>query len=61
MIFTFEAKVWKWSGQKSSWHFATLPSKFCSDIKNSCQSGKGFGSVRVVAKIGQMNGRHLFF
>jgi hypothetical protein len=61
MIFTFEAKVWKRSSQKSSWHFATLPSKFCPDIKINCPSGKGFGSVRVVAKIGQIQWKTSIF
>ncbi len=60
-LLSFEAEVWKWSGEKSSWHFATLPSKFYQDIKLNCPAGKGFGSVKVVARIGQIQWKTSIF
>ena len=49
--FTFPAELWQWKG--GSWHFATLPTSVSEDIKAFAGgSRRGFGSVKVSARIG---------
>lgn len=53
MIFFIEEKVWKYNGEKASWYFVTIPLDISSKIKNNYKK-KGFGSVKVIAKINQI-------
>ena len=50
--FQFSGELWKVQGA-SSWHFVTLPTDIADGIKFA-MGGKrpGFGSVRVLARIG---------
>jgi hypothetical protein len=51
--FTFTADLWMYSG-KSSWFFVTLPKVASEQIKFlSHHKRRGWGSVRVTARIGQ--------
>jgi hypothetical protein len=59
--FTFEAEIWKWSGEKSSWYFVTLPKDTSFKIKRENNVRLGFGSIRVVAKIGQVQWKTSIF
>jgi hypothetical protein len=50
--YTFEATLWKWKGN-SAWHFVTLPFDIADEIEDVAADAKrGFGSVRVRARIG---------
>jgi hypothetical protein len=48
--FSFTAPVWLYEG-KAAWHFVTLPTDVADEIAEQADS-RGFGSVRVRARIG---------
>lgn len=48
----FRAKIWVYSGM-GGWHFATLPASLAKKIRGGLQPRRGFGSVRVLARIGK--------
>ena len=51
MKITFESKLWKYQG-KAAWYFVTLPQEESLQIKfANIFSRRGFGSIRVKAKI----------
>jgi Domain of unknown function (DUF1905) len=49
--FGFIGKLWKYPG-KAAWFFITLPADVGAQIKFFTGKAKGFGSVRVKARIG---------
>lgn len=55
LSFSFTGKCWMWQG-KGSWHFITLPEDKSEEIKffseNFHGKRRGWGSVRVLATIG---------
>ncbi|PJZ68827.1 hypothetical protein CH373_15545 [Leptospira perolatii] len=52
--FKIKEKVWLFAGE-AAWHFVTLPTKIAPEIKLRTEwSKKGWGSVRVEAKIGDI-------
>jgi len=50
VILTFTAPLWLWNG-KGSWHFVTLPEGEAMMIRMAVPR-RGFGSVRVKARVG---------
>lgn len=55
MHITFTAPLWLWNG-KGAWHFITLPANEAGLIRMASQKNRprrGFGSVRVKARIGE--------
>lgn len=60
MVITFTTPLWLWNGQNSqgkssAWHFVTLPVDDSQIIKMAIPRGspkRGWGSVRVKARIG---------
>ena len=60
---TCSAKLWLWSGEGAgSWHFATVEGEAAEAIsaheamrRLELGSGRGFGSVKVEAQIGDTN------
>lgn len=51
--FSFTATVWQYPGH-AAWHFVTLPQDYADEIKIiAAPFTRGFGSVRVEAKIGK--------
>jgi Domain of unknown function (DUF1905) len=51
MEYTFSTKLWEWTGE-GAWIFITLPAEYYEEIKQIANSSnKGFGSIRVEAKI----------
>lgn len=53
------ARLWRWEGGPAAWHFITLAGEAADTIAaHSAMSrleggrGRGFGSVRVIARIG---------
>ena len=59
--FTFEGELWSYVGAVS-WHFVTLPEDIAAAVRFFAQSAqesrgrskRGFGSVRVTARVGEM-------
>lgn len=55
MEYHFSGKIWLYSGQ-GAWHFVTLPKNIAAEIKEIFgQKRPGWGSVRVMARVGQSN------
>jgi len=53
VIIEFESVVWQWGARSdSSWFFATVPAELSEDIREIPRMPRGFGSVRVRARIG---------
>ena len=49
----FEAELWLWQADKGAWHFLTVPPQESDALRMfSPQAKRGFGSVRVRARIG---------
>ena len=46
----FDAPLWQHHG--GTWHFVTMPGDLTDDVKARVGGGRGFGSVRVRATIG---------
>lgn len=52
--YAFKAEVWLYPGESASWHFATVPQDLSEKFKkNHATAKRGFGSIRVTAKIGK--------
>ena len=50
---SFAARLWEHApDQPGSWHFITVPSGVADDIRAEAGPPRGFGSVRVEARIG---------
>ena len=52
--FPFSATLWRYSGEKASWYFITLPVETAEDIR-ACTAGerRGWGSIPVIVTIGK--------
>jgi hypothetical protein len=51
-LITVTAPIWLWSEGKGSWHFLTIPADAAVEIRlESTAIRRGFGSVRVEARI----------
>lgn len=47
------SRLWLWQGSSGSWHFLTIPPEESIEIRlESAGIRRGFGSVRVRARIG---------
>ncbi|MBP6010995.1 MAG: DUF1905 domain-containing protein [Alphaproteobacteria bacterium] len=58
---TFRAKLWLYDGA-GAWHFVTLPKALAAEIRFfAAGPRRGFGSVRVVANIGESSWRTSIF
>jgi hypothetical protein len=56
------APLWLWTGDNGSWHFITLPEEHCGEIRAQAFAGpRGFGSVRVEARIHDVSWRTSVF
>lgn len=51
LTFDFDATTWEWTG-KGAWTFVTLPEETAQDIRYFSGPRRGFGSIRVEAKLG---------
>ena len=59
---SFTAPLWLWSGEKSRWHFVTVPAEQSAEIRaEGFMTGGGFGSVKVEARIGKVRWRTSVF
>lgn len=53
MIIEFEADVIRWDARDdAAWFFATVPAELSEDIREIPRPYRGFGAVRVRARIG---------
>ncbi|MBL8536332.1 MAG: DUF1905 domain-containing protein [Hyphomonadaceae bacterium] len=59
--FPFSARLWRYSGQ-AAWHFVTVP-RDISDRMRALSGGlrNAFGSLRVIARVGQTEWRTSVF
>ena len=53
MIIEFEGEVFRWDARDdASWFFAAVPPELSEDIREIPRPYRGFGSVRVRARVG---------
>ena len=51
--FTFRAELWRWEAQTTSaWYFVSVPGDLSDDLRMEAGPPRGFGSIRVQARIG---------
>lgn len=56
------APLWLWSGDNGSWHFVTVPEELSGEFRaQSLAQRRGFGSIRVEARIGGVTWRTSVF
>lgn len=61
-MITLTAPLWLWSGGGGSWHFVTIPGGQAGEIRaHALAAARGFGSVRVEARIGAVTWRTSVF
>ena len=61
-MISFASPLWIWSGEGGSWHFLTIPEAQSGDIRVQAFAGpRGFGSVRVEARIDEVTWRTSVF
>ncbi len=55
-MLTVSAPIWLWTGGQGSWHFLTVPEDQAVEIRAHSfgSSRRGFGSVRVEARVGSI-------
>jgi hypothetical protein len=55
VIVEFEAELWQWDARRAdSWVFVSVPVEFSEDIRELSRGPRrGFGSVRVRARVGE--------
>lgn len=63
MVVEFEAELWLWEARRTdSWTFVRLPAEASEDIRElAAGPRRGFGAVRVVARIGASTWRTSIF
>jgi hypothetical protein len=52
--FTFESELVPWNADKSTWVFAQLPIDDAEEIRDIAPDRKGFGSLKVRCRIGEV-------
>lgn len=53
MIIEFDAEVFRWAARvDTAWYFATVPAELSEDVRELPRPPRGFGAVRVRARIG---------
>ena len=65
LSFSFTGQCWLWQSEAAAWHFISLPKEKSEEIKffneNMRQKKRGWGSVRVKAKIGDTSWKTSIF
>jgi len=65
LSFTFVGTCWLWQAEKAAWHFVSLPEDKSEEIKffshNLSTKKRGWGAVKVTAKIGKTEWRTSIF
>ena len=53
VIIEFDGEVWRWDARDdASWFFTSVPPELSADIREIPRPYRGFGSVRVRARVG---------
>jgi len=61
-VISVTAAVWLWASDKGNWHFLTIPPEQAVEIRaETLGTRRGFGSVRVLARIGDVEWRTSIF
>jgi len=61
-MITVTAPLWLWTGENGSWHFITVPEELADEIRaHALESPRGFKSVKVEARIGDISWRTSIF
>ena len=65
LSFSFSGECWRWQSTATAWYFITLPEDKSEEIKffseNHNAKRRGWGAVRVQAKIGETTWHSLIF
>lgn len=61
MIVEFEGEIFRWEVRTDSWFFTALPVDLSEQIREIPRPFRGFGSVRVVARVGRSEWRTSIF
>jgi hypothetical protein len=61
-VIIVSAPLWLWTGENGSWHFITVPEELSGEIRAHALAGpRGFGSVKVEARIDDVSWRTSVF
>ena len=61
-MISFTSLLWIWKGEGARWFFVTVPEEHSGEIKAQAFSfPRGFGSVRVEARVGDVEWRTSVF
>lgn len=52
-IHRFEAELWLYAAARAPWHFLTVPADIAGQIRFMTARTRGFGSIRVKARIAE--------
>lgn len=52
MEFSFDAELFPWHSDKTTWVFVALPAKIADEIDDATSTTGGFGSVKVNVQLG---------
>ncbi len=62
MIITFDGEIFRWDARLTdSWYFTALPDDLSAQIREIPRPHRGFGSVRVLARVGGSEWRTSIF
>jgi len=62
LVYEFRAPLWPWESRRDLWTFVTLPEDAADEIAALTDAGaRGFGAVRVEARIGAVLWRTSIF
>jgi hypothetical protein len=63
-VISATSPLWVWNGDSGRWHFLTIPEEAAREVRaQSLSAGprRGFGSVRVQARVGNVGWRTSIF
>jgi len=62
VVYTFEAELWRWESRRELWTFVSVPADVSEEIaENTAGLEGGFGSLAVLARIGDSGFRTSIF
>ena len=61
MQIEFEGEIFRWQSREQEWIFVALPAPLSAEIAEIPRPRRGFGSVRVEARIGRSTWRTSIF
>lgn len=61
MLLEFDADVFRWDARSDAWFFLALPDDLSDDVREIPRMPRGFGAVRVLARVGGTTWRTSIF